>query len=53
MFSVRRVTPFEPFPGREVGRGRFEAVPGTPVAVVPPLISSVFCEVTITDLLGS
>ena len=30
MFSVRRVTPFVPVLGREVGRGRFEAVPGIP-----------------------
>jgi hypothetical protein len=52
MFSVRRVTPFEPLPGLDVGLGRFEAVPGTPAAVLPPLMSSVFCEVTITDLLG-
>ena len=43
-FSVTRETAFDPFPGREVGRGRLDAVPGTPVAVGAPELSSVRCE---------
>ncbi len=53
MFSVRRVTALPPVDGRDVGRGRLEAVPGVPEAIAPPLMSSVFCELIITDLLGS
>src|SRR5689334_12500868 len=53
MFSVRRVTPPDPDPGRDAGRGRLDAVPGTPDAVLVPAISSVRCEVTITDFAGS
>src|SRR5580704_1105923 len=36
------------------GCGRFAAVPGTPEAIrVVPLVSSVFCELTITERVGS
>ena len=38
MFSVtREIFPVAP-PGREVGRGRVEAVPGTPLALAEPLL---------------
>ena len=53
MFSVVRDTRPVPLPGREVGRGSAEAVPGTPFAVVLPLESSVRCEVAITEWAGS
>ena len=33
MFSVTRETPFPPEPGLEVGLGRVDAVPGTPLEV--------------------
>src|SRR6476619_6916774 len=52
-FSVTRDTVFDPFPGRDVGRGRLDAVPGTPVALGAPELSSVRCELTITDRVGS
>ena len=53
MFSVTRDVPFEPLPGRDVGRGRVEAVPGTPDDVEPLVLSSVRCELTITERAGS
>jgi hypothetical protein len=42
MLSVRRVIPKPLDPGREDGRGKADAVPGTPEALLAPLISSVF-----------
>ena len=53
MFSVRRVIPRPLDPGRDDGRGRAEAVPGTPEAELAPLTSSVFCELVMTDRAGS
>ena len=41
MFSVTRERFFELAPGREVGRGSVEDVPGTPFAVPGPVLSSV------------
>src|SRR5260370_11378735 len=54
MFSVLRVVP-PPLddPGRDVGRGRVEGVPGTPPTFAEPLRSSVFWDEIMTDLLGS
>src|ERR1700693_2217625 len=51
IFSVLRLTPFEPEDVVFGGRGRFAAVPGDPALSVEPVLSSVFCEVSITDLL--
>src|SRR5690348_9357448 len=53
MFSVMRLTLVEPDPGRDVGRGNVDAVPGTPLALELPEPSSVRCEVTITLRAGS
>ena len=53
MFSVTRDTRFEVAPGREVGRGSVEAVPGTPLPPEDPEESSVRCELSITERAGS
>ena len=53
MFSVTRETWFGLAPGREVGRGKVEAVPGTPLAEPGPVLSSVRCELAITVRAGS
>src|ERR1039458_8901268 len=53
MFSVVRVVLLEPPLGRDVGRGRAEAVPGTPLETAAPVLSSVRCEVTMTLRAGS
>ena len=42
-----------PMRNRAVGRGRLDAVPGVPPAAVPPLDSSVVCDVNTADLPGS
>src|SRR5277367_5441421 len=53
MFSVFRLTPFEPVDEVFGGRGKFAAVPGDPALRADPVLSSVFCELSMTDLLGS
>src|ERR1700735_4667506 len=53
IFSVLRLTPFDPEEVVFGGRGRFAAVPGDPALSAEPVFSSVFCDVSITDLLGS
>ena len=53
MFSVVRVVLLAPPLGRDVGRGRLDAVPGTPLETAAPVVSSVRCEVTITLCAGS
>ena len=52
MFSVRLLTLLPLRPGRDVGLGKLEAVPGMPEAWVPARTSSVRCELVITDLSG-
>ena len=49
MTSVTRETVLALLPGREVGRGKVEAVPGTPLAPPDPELSSLRCELDITE----
>ena len=53
MFSVTRVLRPAPPAGREVGLGKLEGVPGTPAAAAEPELSSLRCEVSITERAGS
>src|SRR5581483_11984916 len=53
MFSVMRDVRLELPAGREEGRGRLEAVPGTPPELEGPLASSVRWDVTMTEWDGS
>src|ERR1017187_1619118 len=53
MFSVVRETRLELAEGRDVGRGRVEAVPGTPLELAAPVESSVRCELVMTECAGS
>ncbi len=53
MFSVTREVWLELPPGREVGRGRVDAVPGTPLELAGPLESSVRWELNMTEWAGS
>ena len=53
MFSVTLETRLAPVPGREVGRGSVEGVPGTPLAEAGPELSSVLWEFNITERAGS